>query len=93
MLTVSFHLTYIIILLANPGSRRQSESARTVSQTSTIGGDYDSYPEDLEEPFSDSDDESRAPEKMSLALPKGRIRFYAYSFLVTCVKNAFGNRA
>ncbi|CAI4222738.1 unnamed protein product [Auanema sp. JU1783] len=55
--------------------RRQRDSTRTASQTSN--GEYlDEFPDDLEEPFSDSDDEfaSSQPQKMSLTLPSARIR-------------------
>lgn len=60
---------------SNNGRRRPMDSTRTMSQTSN--GDFsDDFPDDLEEPFTDSDDDSgpKQPQKMSLALPRGRIR-------------------
>ena len=77
---------------SNNGRRRPMDSARTMSQTSN--GDFSDeckwllcvrvtsflVPDDLDEPFTDSDEEfgPKQPQKMSLALPRGRIRYTSF---------------
>lgn len=62
---------------SNSGQKGRLAKASTTSVNSNGEGlDYGKY-EDLEEPFSDSDDESprhREPQKMQLPIPRGRIR-------------------
>ncbi|GMS80720.1 hypothetical protein PENTCL1PPCAC_2895 [Pristionchus entomophagus] len=62
---------------SNSGQKGRLAKASTTSVNSNGEGlDYGKY-EDLDEPFSDSDDESprhREPQKMQLPIPRGRIR-------------------
>lgn len=71
----------------NNKSRQSKASTRTISQNSNGDGYYcsDAY-EDLEEPFSDTDDETvrrRQPEKPNLFIPRGRIRTLSGTVPVT----------
>ncbi|CAJ0954668.1 unnamed protein product, partial [Mesorhabditis belari] len=68
-------------------SRQSKASTRTMSQNSNGDGYYcsDAY-DDLEEPFSDTDDETvrrRQPEKPNLFIPRGRIRTLSGTVPVT----------